>query len=73
MAKHNVHGEIGEAYVARVGPNITVIRLTRESRRGGWDAVNLVSGCMVHVNTRMKLRRHVPRNVVQRVVDIYRG
>lgn len=48
--------EIGGRYVAKVGDNLTVVRLTTASPHGGWDAINEKTGRRIRIHSAAKLR-----------------
>ena len=50
---------IGGVYVAKISGKLTRVRLTGESGRGGWDAVNIATGRAVRIKTVAKLRHEV--------------
>lgn len=51
--------EIGKRYVAKVSGELTVVRLSAESRYGGWDAVNERTGRTVRIKSAAKLRKEI--------------
>jgi hypothetical protein len=53
MKKANV--SIGGTYRAKVSGSYTRVRITSESRYGGWDAINLATGRRIHVRTAARL------------------
>jgi hypothetical protein len=57
MKKHEVR--LGAVYVAKVSGTLTRVRLERESRYGGWDAVNLATGRPVRIRSAARLRWEV--------------
>ncbi len=52
---------IGHTYAAKVSSQLTRVRITGESRHGGWDAVNLATGRNVRIKSAARLRWMVPR------------
>mgnify|MGYP005850026351 CR=1 FL=1 len=57
MKKHEVR--LGGLYVAKVSGTLTRVRLERESRYGGWEAVNLATGRPVRIRSAARLRWEV--------------
>ena len=57
MKKKDV--EIGGVYVAKVSGKLAKVRITGESRFGGWDAVNLATKRDVRIRGAGRLRRRV--------------
>ena len=57
MLKREVH--IGGHYVAKVSNRLVTVRITGESRFGGWVGVNTVTGREVHIKTAGRLRKQV--------------
>ena len=53
MLKRDV--KIGGKYSANVSDKRAVVRITGESRYGGWDAVNVSTGRQVRVKTAGRL------------------
>jgi hypothetical protein len=58
MKKHEVR--IGGVYVAKVSGALTRVRIHRESRYGGWEAVNLATNRPVRIRSAARLRSEVP-------------
>jgi len=54
MKKNEV--KIGGEYIAKVSDKLTTVRITGESRYGGWDAVNQTTGKKVRIKSAAKLR-----------------
>ena len=54
MLKRDVR--IGVRYVARVSDRLATVRITGESRYGGWDAVNESTGRAVRIRSAQRLR-----------------
>lgn len=52
---------IGHTYAAKVSGQVVRVRITSESRYGGWDAVNLATGRAVRIKSAARLRWRVPR------------
>lgn len=50
---------VGGTYVAKVSGSLTHVRLTGESRYGGWDAVNCQTGRAVRIKSAARLRSEV--------------
>lgn len=48
--------KIGGRYVAKISTTLTVVRITGESRYGGWDATNEKTGRAVRIKSAAKLR-----------------
>jgi len=46
-------------YIAKVSGKLTRIRLTGESKYGGWDAINEGTGRAIRIKSAAKLRRLV--------------
>jgi hypothetical protein len=66
MLKKDV--EVGGSYVAKISGRLTVVKLSGESRFGGWDAVNLRTNKAVRIKSAQKLRRRVmPKQKTQTV------
>ena len=55
MKKNEI--KIGQAYMAKVNNSEAPVRIDAESRHGGWDAKNLVSGRKVRIKTAQRLHR----------------
>jgi hypothetical protein len=55
MKKKDV--EVGARYTAKVSGVMAVVRISGESRYGGWDAVNEATGRAVRVKSAARLRR----------------
>ena len=53
MLKRDV--KIGGKYSANVSGKRTVVKITGESRHGGWDAVNVSTGRQIRVKTAGRL------------------
>ncbi len=49
--------QLGEHYIAKISGTLTVIRLDKEHRSGGWVATNKATGKPVRIRTAGKLRR----------------
>ena len=54
MKKNEVR--VGGTYVAKVSDRLTTVRITGESRYGGWDAVNTKTGKAVRIKSAQRLR-----------------
>jgi hypothetical protein len=54
MKKNEV--EIGKVYAAKVTNRIVQVRIHGESRYGGWDVTNLVTGKRVRIHSAQRLR-----------------
>lgn len=68
--------QVGEHYIARVGANLTVIRMDGETKntltgRTQYAFTNMVSGREIKIKSKAKLRRHVPKDLVAEMVKIY--
>lgn len=48
--------KIGGTYQAKVSGRLTEVRITGESRHGGWDAVNVLTNKKVRIKTAARLR-----------------
>lgn len=48
--------EVGKTYAAKVSGNIVPVQIRGESRYGGWDAVNRVTGRAIRIKSAAKLR-----------------
>jgi hypothetical protein len=59
MKKHEV--KIGQTYLAKVSDRLTAVRITAESRYGGWDAVNTKTGKAVRIKSAQRLRAEAGR------------
>lgn len=55
---------LGRTYAAKVSERIVPVTLVRESRFGGWDARNEVTGRDVRIKSAAKLRYEVTRSDV---------
>jgi hypothetical protein len=55
MRKKDV--QIGETYIVKVSGNLVPVRLTGESRYGGWDGINTKTKRSVRIKTAARLRR----------------
>ena len=51
--------QIGGTYKAKVSDKIVPVRITGESRFGGWDAVNTATGRSVRIKSAQRLREAV--------------
>ncbi|MCD4825950.1 MAG: winged helix-turn-helix domain-containing protein [Phycisphaerae bacterium] len=49
--------QLGEHYIAKISGTLTVVRLDKEHRSGGWVATNKATGKPVRIRTAGKLRR----------------
>ena len=49
--------EIGKTYVVKVSGILAPVRITGESRYGGWDGVNTRTGRTVHIKGAQRVRR----------------
>ena len=58
MQKQHVH--IGSTYIVKVSRNLTKVKLTRESPRGGWYGTNLATGREIRIRTAARLRSEAP-------------
>lgn len=47
---------ISGTYLAKVGANVVVVRIDRESAYGGWDATNLVTNRRIRIKSAQRLR-----------------
>lgn len=47
--------QIGTVYIAKVSGTKTRVRLTAESRFGGWDAINLATQRPIRIRTAARL------------------
>lgn len=62
--------QIGARYTAKVSGRLTTVRITGESRFGGWDAVNVETGRAVRVRSAARLRAPAPaRPTPQEVLE----
>ena len=59
MKKNEV--KVGGTYVAKVSDRLTTVRITGESRYGGWDAVNTKTGKAVRIKSAQRLRGSATR------------
>ena len=57
MKKHEVR--LGAVYVAKVSGTLTRVRIERESRSGGWEAVNMATRRPVRIRSAARLRWEV--------------
>lgn len=57
--------QIGQTYVAKISRSITAVKILRESRYGGWDAVNLRTNRPIRIRSAAKLRRPFVEESVQ--------
>jgi len=48
--------KVGGTYVAKVSDRLTTVRISGESRYGGWDAVNTKTGKAVRIKSAQRLR-----------------
>ena len=55
MKKNEI--KIGQAYMAKVNGSEAPVRIDAESKHGGWEAKNLISGHKVRIKTAQRLRR----------------
>lgn len=53
--------QVGKTYMAKVSEKLVPVRITAESRYGGWDGVNTVTGRQVRIRGAQRLRREVPQ------------
>jgi predicted dinucleotide-utilizing enzyme len=51
--------KVGKHYVAKVSGKLTVVSIVRESRLGGWDAINVTTRKPVRIKTARSLRLEV--------------
>jgi hypothetical protein len=51
--------EIGGKYWAKISGRMVTVKITRESRFGGWEAVNTLTGRPVRIKSAQKLRGRV--------------
>jgi hypothetical protein len=51
--------EINGRYIAKVSDKLTAVRITGESRYGGWEAVNEATGKTVRIKSAQRLRSAV--------------
>lgn len=61
--------EIGATYRVKVGEKMRNVRITGESRFGGWDALNVDTGRTLRIKTARRLRELVAPNPVNRMSD----
>jgi hypothetical protein len=54
MKKEQV--QIGETYIAKVSDKLTTVRITGESRHGGWDAINTKTNKAIRIKSPQRLR-----------------
>jgi len=54
MKKNEV--KVGSAYLAKVSDKVVPVRITGESRYGGWDAVNEKTRKTVRIKSAQRLR-----------------
>jgi len=54
MKKDDV--KVGKTYQAKVSGRLTEVRITGESRHGGWDALNVLTNKTVRIKTAGRLR-----------------
>ncbi|MCG3180454.1 MAG: hypothetical protein BIFFINMI_02815 [Phycisphaerae bacterium] len=54
MKKQDV--QVGASYIAKVSGKLAEIRITGESRHGGWDAVNVATKKSVRIKSAQRLR-----------------
>ena len=59
MKKHEV--KVGGEYIAKVSGKLAQVRITGESRYGGWDATNLVTKKVVRIKSAQRLRAEAGR------------
>jgi hypothetical protein len=57
MKKSDIH--IGGIYAAKVSGSITHVRITGESRYGGWDAINVRTQRHVYIRSAARLRYEI--------------
>lgn len=74
MKKNQV--KIGATYTAKVSDKMTVVRVTRESPYGGWDAINILTARAVRIKSAQRFRYEVKQNadgrwVTAGRVDLY--
>lgn len=50
---------VGGRYLAKVSGGLAVVRITGESRYGGWDARNERTGKQVRIRSAQRLREEV--------------
>jgi hypothetical protein len=48
---------IGKTYTAKIAGQVTVVKITGESRYGGWDGINTRTNRGVRIKSAQKLRR----------------
>jgi hypothetical protein len=51
--------EVGGTYTAKVSGWLTEVKLLRVNQYGGWDALNLRTGCAVRIRSAQRLRARV--------------
>ena len=51
--------KIGQVYAAKVTGKIVPVRITGESRHGGWDAINVRTKRSVHIKSAQRLRNRI--------------
>ena len=59
MKKHEI--KLGCEYIAKVSGKLAQVRITGESRYGGWDATNLVTKKVVRIKSAQRLRAEAGR------------
>ena len=63
---------MGAFYIAKVSGKLTVVKLIcPEPNMTGYMAENCITHRRIHINTAGKLRRIVPNNLVDEMVEIY--
>ena len=60
MAMKKADVKVGNAYLCKVGRQVTEVRVTGESSFGGWDAVNVKTGRSVRIKSAQRLRAPSP-------------
>jgi hypothetical protein len=69
MKKNEV--KINAVYLVKVSGQITLVKLVMESRYGGWDGTNLVTGRAVWIRTTARLRREIPADKVDELLTTF--
>jgi hypothetical protein len=59
---------VGNIYVAKVSNKLAHVRITGESRYGGWDAVNVLTSRKVRIKSAARLR-HESRTINHSVTN----
>jgi len=67
----NKQVKIGEVYTCKVSNRVVLVRVEKVSWFGGWEIVNLRTGRPNRIKTGGRLRRHVPAESIDRMMEIY--